>query len=79
MATRTITQRHVLAESEAVFRAWRADVGRLPRGHEKRVSELTARFGLARMQRAVAATRDAGIRRTKDRWSFFLALFGEAP
>lgn len=75
----SIARRHVLAESAAVFQMWRAEVGRLPRGHEKRVSELTGQFGLARMRRAVASVRDCGLRRTVDRWGFFLALFGEAP
>lgn len=67
------------AEARAVFSFWRAEVGRLPRGHEQRVREMTRRFGLARMQRSVIALRDSGLRRTADRWSFFLALFGEAP
>lgn len=67
------------AEARAVFSFWRAEVGRLPRGHEPKVRDMTERFGLARMQRAIIAVRDSGLRRTPDRWGFFLALFGEAP
>jgi len=74
-----IAHRFHRAESDAACRLWRAEVGRLPRAHEARVAALTERYGLARMQRAVLATRDAGLRRTPARWEFFLALFCEVP
>lgn len=59
--------------------SWRAHLGRLPRGHEPRLRELVGRFGAMRALRSIGRLRDAGLRRTADRWSFFLALYGEAP
>lgn len=59
--------------------SWRAHVGRLPRAHEAKVRDLTRLYGGDRMLRAIGQTRDSGLRRTADRWGFFLALFGESP
>jgi hypothetical protein len=59
--------------------AWRAHVGRLPRGHEPRLRTLVSRFGANRALRAIGRTRDSGLRRTAERWAFFLSLYGEAP
>lgn len=59
--------------------SWRAHVGRLPRAHEPKLRELTDRFDSGRALRAIGVTRDSGLRRTAERWAFFLALYGEAP
>lgn len=58
---------------------WRAEIGRLPRGHEDRLRALVQQHGQKRVSRAIFTTRDTTFRRTAQRWSFFLALFGEAP
>jgi len=58
---------------------WRAWVGRLPRGFEPRFRSICARFPRERLERAISTTGNAGLRRTRDRWALFLALFGEAP
>lgn len=58
---------------------WRARIGRMPRAYDPRLQRLTDVHGFNRMARALGATANAWQRRTADRWSFFLALFGEAP
>jgi hypothetical protein len=63
----------------AIKDQWRAQVGRLQRGNEARLRRLTDRFGGGAVGRAIAKTAGSGLRRTPDRWGFFLALFGEVP
>lgn len=58
---------------------WRAWVGRLPRGHEPRFRDVCGRFPRERVERAITTVGKSGLRRTSARWTFFLALFGEAP
>lgn len=58
---------------------WRAQVGRMPRGHESRFRNICERFPEARVVRAIEETGRSGLRRTAERWSLFLAFFGEAP
>lgn len=58
---------------------WRARIGRLPRAYEARLQRLTDAHGYDRLSRAITTTAETGLRRTAERWSFFLALFGEAP
>jgi hypothetical protein len=58
---------------------WRANVGRFPRAFEPRLADLVRRFGASRVDRAIASVADLRLRRTADRWGYFLALFGEAP
>jgi hypothetical protein len=62
------------------FRAyWRAVVGRLPRGLEPRFDGIGLRFPRDRVERAISTVGHSELRRTKDRWTLFLALFGEVP
>jgi hypothetical protein len=77
----TPEQRIARLETEASWQEknWRATVGRLPRAFEPRMKNLVQRFGAPRVDRAVASTAGVGLRRTADRWGYFLALFGEAP
>ena len=58
---------------------WRAVVGRLPRGDEPRFNEIGRRFSRDRVERAISTVGRSELRRTKDRWALFLALFGESP
>jgi hypothetical protein len=77
----TPEQRIAQLEADASWqmKSWRANVGRLPRAFEPRMKDLVHRFGVARVDRAIASTAKVERRRTADRWGFFLALFGEAP
>lgn len=59
--------------------AWRAHIGRPPRGFEGRLRALVDRFGMLRALRGITALRSTGLRRTSERMAFFLALYGEAP
>ena len=65
--------------AEELKSIWRAEVGRLPRAHEPRLARLVQAFGPGRVHRSIISTRNAGLRRTADRWGFFLALFAESP
>lgn len=67
------------AHSTDLKHLWRALVGRLPRGLEPRFSDICSRFPGDRLERAISTVGRSGLRRTKDRWRLFLALFGEAP
>ncbi len=58
---------------------WRARIGRLPRGHEGRLRLLVTQYGGPRVLRSITRTAQENMRRTTERWAFFLALFGEAP
>jgi hypothetical protein len=67
------------ADSDWFRSLWRANVGRLPRGHEPRFNDIAGRFPSPRVERAIGAVGKSDLRRTKDRWALFLAFFGEAP
>lgn len=58
---------------------WRANVGRLPRGHEPRFRDVCGRFPGPRVERAISLVGRSELRRTAARWALFLALFGEMP
>lgn len=71
--------KHGTVDTDWLMKYWRAQVGRLPEGHEPAFTDVCLRFGEHRVERAIYNTSKAELRRTKDRWGFFLALFGEVP